>query len=136
MGSSAPAAKILLIAVVAATAVVTAALYNMFLTHPSSVTTTPGAEPTSREVVIYIYRNYTMSPQIVRAYQGETLVLRISSQVAGMFHLHEPYEAMIEVGPGKISSLTVEAKYAGRVEIELHTDSKEIKIGILEVLPR
>jgi len=122
---------ILIIAIIFIIIIAAAALYVLLIS--------PGgrpSEPGIREIEVKIYRNYTMEPSLIRVYQGESVKLLISSQVVGRFHIHEPYDIEVEVGPGKIASASFDAKYSGRIKVELHYDHQGIELGAIEILPR
>jgi len=65
--------------------------------------------------------------------QGETVALVVSSDVAGLAHVHG-YNLDLSLTPGVPARLEFVADVVGRFEVELHGDV-EVQIADLSVLP-
>ena len=65
--------------------------------------------------------------------QGETVALVVSSDVAGLAHVHG-YNLDVSLTPGVPARLEFVADVVGRFEVELHGDV-EVQIADLSVLP-
>jgi hypothetical protein len=68
-------------------------------------------------------------------HQGDKVVILVSSQVPGEFHLHG-YDRELPLKPGTSATLAFDAKLAGQFPIELHQGGgKERQIARLVVEP-
>ena len=81
---------------------------------------------------------------IIRARQGDNIILRIDADEQGILHLHG-YDIFTEVGPGKPTDIEITADATGRFSLTFRPGSRddvgqdnqnEINLGALEVRPR
>lgn len=77
-----------------------------------------------------------IAPAPLRATQGDSLTIDITSDRAGTVEIHG-YGKQIEVAPGSVATLAFVANIAGRFPVDLHgRDGRHIDVTALEVQPR
>ena len=74
-----------------------------------------------------------MTPEEIKVREGDRVRLRVTSDERIEIHLHG-YDVEREVTPGEPATLSFEADFTGRFEIEDH-ESEEV-LGVLIVQPR
>lgn len=90
---------------------------------PTTTTTTePGADVT---ILITLVDGRIEAERRYEAYLGETVELRVTSDVAEEVHLHG-YDLYLQLEPGAESVLVFEARLPGVWEAELHPSHREL----------
>lgn len=75
--------------------------------------------------------------QTYKSIQDKTVVFVISSNVAGDFHVHAPYDLDVDLKPNGTVELNFKADKTGRFELEYHPQQGEhVSLGALEVSPK
>lgn len=72
-------------------------------------------------------------PKSVRVDEGQTVMLKITSDVTDEAHLHG-YDKVLQLQPNQESTIEFTADKTGRFELELHELGKPI--GAIEVYPK
>jgi hypothetical protein len=98
----------------------------------SSNTATTDSAPVTYDVVVRHGRRES-GPLIVKAHQGDELVIRITSDEPDEVHLHG-YNLHLSLKPGIAGTLRFKANLTGRFTYELH--KSDLELGVLEVYPR
>lgn len=100
----------------------------------------PIQRPGVKEIDLNI-QNRKLNLPIINVVQGDNITLRITSDEKAEFHIHG-YDLLVELEPGKTSTLGFTADKAGTFEIELHLDKnpqggqeEEVSLGSLQVTP-
>jgi hypothetical protein len=70
--------------------------------------------------------------RVLVVHRNDDVILRITSNGADQFHLHG-YNLLVDLAPGRTTTLRFRAKLTGRFTYELHTT--ELELGALEVYP-
>ncbi len=77
-----------------------------------------GGEPQDVEVAVTI-RDDRMSPDTIQVKHGDTVTLKVDSDIAGAIHLHG-YDIEREVQPGEVADFAFTADATGRYRIAFH----------------
>lgn len=72
-------------------------------------------------------------PETVQVRQGESVMLRLTSDHDDELHLHG-YDLQLQLQANKPASLLVQAEHSGRFELELH--HAHVDLAVLEVQPK
>lgn len=102
---------------------------------PAAAATSPATLSASapRVVELQVKDGRLLSgPGLIKAMQGDEVVLRVTSDRADDLHLHG-YDLALHLQPGVAGELRFVATRSGRFEYELHQAHAEI--GVLEVHP-
>lgn len=112
---------------------------NTVINTETSNTNTTGTTPNTNKVFTELFRltvsgkKLTTGPETLRVFQGETVVIKITSDEAEELHLHG-YDRSVELQPNQEAELTFVATLTGRFEYELERSGTAL--GVLEVVPR
>jgi hypothetical protein len=104
-----------------------------------------GNEPKRFSIVIK-QRQVEPDLRVIRALQGDTLEITITTDEPAELHLHG-YDVLLSVEPGKPAAIHLVAKIAGRFSLEAHRfgapgagidprRQKEVTLLYLEIYPR
>ncbi len=92
------------------------------------------AEVSPREFdVRVLHGKREAGPSVIKLMQGETVTLRVTSDVSDDLHLHG-YDLHLHLKPNEAAALTFVADRTGRFTYELH--HARLELGALEVYPR
>ena len=102
----------------------------------SSIAATADAVGPIRHVIAIEKLKPGVAMPVLRARQGDSLVIDITSDRAGTLEIHG-YGKEIAVQPGGTVSLSFIANRAGRFPIDLHArDGRHLEVTALEVHPK
>lgn len=82
-----------------------------------------GLAADAKTVDIAIKQGKVVGAKSARVTQGDTVVLRWTSDRPMELHLHG-YDVEAKVAPGKPAEMKVDARASGRFPVEVHTDDK------------
>lgn len=83
-----------------------------------------GIAADAKTIDIAIKQGKVTSAKSARVTQGDTVILRWTSDQPMELHLHG-YDVAAKVAPGKPAEMKLDARATGRFPVEVHTDDKD-----------